>query len=57
MKFEIWSNGKSFFWHLKARNGEVLCHSEAYSRKAAAMRAISLVRTANRDTPIEEIER
>lgn len=25
-----------FYWHLKATNGEILCHSEGYTTKSAA---------------------
>jgi len=35
--FEIFrAQSGGYFWHLKAANGEKLCHSEVYSSKQAA---------------------
>lgn len=36
-KFEILTaaNGQ-FYWHFKAGNGEILCHSETYTSKQSA---------------------
>ena len=43
--FELHSaNGGGYFWRLKAENGEVLCHSEVYTTKAAALNGIAAAR-------------
>lgn len=43
--FEIgYAHGHGYFWHLKAANGEILCHSQVYTNKAAAQNGIASVR-------------
>lgn len=33
-----------YFWHLKAVNGETLCHSEIYTTKQSALAGIDAVK-------------
>jgi len=42
--FEIENaQGGGYFWRLRARNGQILCHSEVYTSKAAALNGIDAV--------------
>ena len=51
--FEIFrANGGGFFWHLKASNGEKLCHSEVYTTKAAAKNGIEAVKRVAPNAPV-----
>ena len=46
MKFEICKDKKGqWFFRIRADNGKILCHSEAYSSKRNAVNAAVLVRT------------
>lgn len=43
--FEIfYTPGRGFWWHLKAGNGEILCHSEMYASKQGAQTGIAAVK-------------
>lgn len=43
--FEIFrANGGGYYWHLKATNGEKLCHSEVYTTKQSAQAGIEAVK-------------
>lgn len=33
------TNGQ-WYWHIKGRNGEIVCQSEGYTRRASAKRAV-----------------
>lgn len=46
--------GPRWYWHLRAENGEVLAHSEAYTRKASAYQGIEAVKRLAADAPVEE---
>jgi len=44
-KFEWWRNTKGqYYFRLRARNGEIICQSEGYHRKAGCMKGIRAVR-------------
>jgi len=50
----IWRSCGDFFWHLRAPNGNILCDGgEGYKRRAAMVRAISLVLFGVHDEPLE----
>lgn len=39
-KIEVWQNtNKEWFWHLKARNGQVVADAEVFPSRANAIRA------------------
>lgn len=42
--FEIRKSAAGYWWHLKARNGEILCHSEILTTKQSAVNAIAAVK-------------
>jgi uncharacterized protein YegP (UPF0339 family) len=43
--FEILrAHGGGYYWHLKADNGEKLCHSEVYTTKQAAREGIAAMK-------------
>ena len=43
--FEIFrATSGGYFWHLKAANGEKLCHSEVYTTKQSAQAGIEAVK-------------
>jgi uncharacterized protein YegP (UPF0339 family) len=45
MKFEIKYNAAGeFFWHLVASNGNIICVSEGYVRKADALHSVESVK-------------
>ena len=51
--FEIFrANGGGYFWHLKATNGEKLCHSEVYTTKQAAQAGIEAVKRVAPGAPV-----
>ena len=45
-KFIIWKSSadSQWYWHLKAKNGEVICQSEGYRSKYNARKGIKSVR-------------
>lgn len=43
-KYEVYSDGTSFFYTLKASNGEVLIKSEAYASKESVLSAIEAIK-------------
>jgi hypothetical protein len=45
-KFEIWKTGNLWYWHLKARNGEILCVSEGYTTEQSAVKGTNAARRA-----------
>lgn len=43
--FEInYTAGKGYWWHLKAQNNQILCHSEIYTTKQSAQNGIAAVK-------------
>lgn len=39
--FRLWKGrDNQFYWSLKAANGQILCHSEGYTSKQAALSGI-----------------
>lgn len=60
MKFHLWQQftlfGRRWYWHLKARNGEIVAQSEAYRNRADALKTIELIRTKAADAAIEVVE-
>ena len=64
-KFQLWwistISGRCWFWRLRARNGEIVCQSEGYKTRRAAVNAIYRVidlcgRLSKSENIIEEIE-
>lgn len=49
--FEIRRANGGFYWHLKAANGEILCHSEVYTAKQSALNGIAAVKRIAPDAP------
>jgi uncharacterized protein YegP (UPF0339 family) len=47
-RFEYWQSEKDglWYWHLKAANGEIVQHSEAYKRRAGALQGIAAAKRA-----------
>ena len=43
-KYEVYSDGTTFFYTLKASNGEVLIQSEAYASKESVLQAIEAIK-------------
>lgn len=43
-KFTMFKSGNSYYWNLKARNGEKILHSEAYYSKQACQTGITSVK-------------
>ena len=47
-KFVIWKSESDYqwYWHLKARNNEIVASSEAYRTKQGAQKGVKAVRRA-----------
>lgn len=45
--------GYRWYWHLRARNGEIIAHGEGYRNKVDAMRAVDLVCSTDASTPVD----
>lgn len=49
-KIEIWpvvsGNRDMWYFRVKARNGEILCHSETYTSKQSCLKGIKALRKA-----------
>jgi uncharacterized protein YegP (UPF0339 family) len=43
-----------FYWHLKADNGEKLCHSEVYTTKQAAQKGIEAMKRVVPGAPVHD---
>ncbi len=53
--FEIFrAHGGGYYWHLKAGNGEKLCHSEVYTTKQAAQDGIDAVIRVAPGAPVHD---
>lgn len=53
--FEIMrAHGGGDYWHLKANNGEKLCHSEVYTTKQAAQDGIAAVKRVAPGSPVHD---
>ena len=51
--FEIFrAQSGGYFWHLKAANGEKLCHSEVYTTKQGAQNGIEAVKRIASTAPV-----
>ncbi|PYF09573.1 hypothetical protein C8J30_108151 [Rhodobacter viridis] len=51
--FEIfYTVGRGYWWHLKAGNAEVLCHSEMYASKQGAQNGIDAVKRIAPGAPV-----
>ncbi|ARJ69743.1 YegP family protein [Paracoccus contaminans] len=53
--FEIHKSAQGYWWRLKGRNGEVLCHSEVYTAKQSALDTIATVRQIAPTAPIRDL--
>lgn len=47
-KFEFWKGKSGWFWHFKAGNGQILCHSESYTTRRNCVHGIVSIRLAIR---------
>jgi hypothetical protein len=54
--FEILrAHGGGYYWHLKAGNGEKLCHSEVYTSKEAAQAGIEAMKRVVSAAPVHDL--
>ena len=53
--FEILRSGAEYFWRLRAKNGETLCHSETYTSKQSAQNGIAAVKRIAADAPVHDL--
>lgn len=44
MKFQIFKNGKHWYFRIVANNQKILCHSAQYNTKRGAMHAVQLIK-------------
>ena len=55
MRFEIIkAGGGEWYFRVLAGNGKVLCHSETYTRKRNALKAVGLIRAGAAGAVVEE---
>lgn len=38
--FQVFEGGSGWYWRLRGANGEIVCQSEAYDQKSAALKAV-----------------
>lgn len=56
MKFEMYKDPSGQYrWRLKASNGEIIAHGEAYRNRQDCIHAVNLVMDTNRNTPFVEV--
>ena len=56
MRIQILRSGpNAFWWRLVAANGEVLCASEIYVRKAACLHAIGLMKAGAQGARVADL--
>jgi uncharacterized protein YegP (UPF0339 family) len=57
-KFEIFESEENgqFYFHLKAKNGEIICQSEGYTTKSAALKGIESIKNNAPEATIETIQ-
>lgn len=56
MKIKLVRNkDKQWYFKIVASNGKTLCHSETYSKKSSALRAIILIKNSALLAPVEEV--
>lgn len=48
------NNNRGYFWSLQAANGQILCHSEEYTTKQAALDGIAAVKRLAPGAPISD---
>ena len=57
-KFEVFKDRKKMWrWRVKARNGEIIAQSQAYTRKASAIRGAEALETVVSLMHIEVVEK
>ena len=49
------TNAGRYWWHLKAENGEILCHSEEYTTKQSAQNGITAVKRITPTAVIKDL--
>jgi uncharacterized protein YegP (UPF0339 family) len=42
-KFEIYESKGQWYFRFKSTNGRIICHSEGYTRKSKAQKAVGIV--------------
>ncbi len=53
MKFEIHkADDSQFYFRIVARNGKILAHSETYTRKRDAVRAVARIQNESHFAPV-----
>jgi len=58
MKVQYWKSAKDgqWYWHLVARNGEVMLSSEGYTRRISATRSIERFLTEAANAAVELVK-
>ncbi len=44
-KFKIFKGRKFWYWHLTAKNGEIVCQSEGYATKQMATKTVKKIQS------------
>ena len=53
-KYQLWQNQNGEWrWHLKSRNGEIVCWAEGYSSERSALDSINWTKANAKGAPIE----
>lgn len=57
MKFRAWKFGKRWFFHLKAKNGEIVLQSEGCKNKQDALDTIALIKQGAFNAKVEVLKK
>ena len=56
-KFELFrGKDRKFYFHLRARNGEILLNSQGYTSKDKCLNGIFAIKDIAKDAPVQEIK-
>lgn len=56
MYFQIYQDAaRQWRWRLRAGNHQIIAHGEGYYNKSDCLRAIGLVQSTDRNTPVYEV--
>jgi len=55
-KFQIFEGkDQQFYFHLRARNGEIILASEGYTTKSACKNGIEAIKEVAKEAPVEDL--
>jgi uncharacterized protein YegP (UPF0339 family) len=55
MRYVYFKRGKSWYFHLKSANGQIVLQSEGYKRKSALLRTIATIKRSGSAPVLEKV--